>query len=101
MEFEKGDELNGVKFKINTKIPPLSKQFENVDELIGVKFKVNTKVPSQDERKKDYSERDESSVTHVYEVNQAQFLRIPQFSGMVHRRRETCRIKSGVTRYNV
>lgn len=46
-----------------------------------MKFKVNTKVPSQDERKKGYSERDESSVTHVYEVNQAQFLRIPQFSG--------------------
>lgn len=31
--------------------------------------------------KKGYSEREESSVTHVYIVNQAQFLRIPQFSG--------------------
>lgn len=51
-KFEKGDEPNGVKFKINTKIPPLSKQFENGDEPNGVKFKVNTKVPSQDERKR-------------------------------------------------
>lgn len=51
-EFEKGDELNGVKFKINTKISPLSKQFENGNELNSVEMKVNTKVPSQDERKK-------------------------------------------------
>lgn len=83
VEFEKGDELNGIKFKTNTKIPPLSKQFESGDELNGVKFKVSTKIPSQGERKKGCStyERDEGSITHVYEVNQAQFLRIPQFSG--------------------
>lgn len=82
-EFEKGDKLKCVKFKINTKILLLGKQFENGDEFNGVKFKVNTKVPYQDERKNGYStyERDEGSVTHVYEVNQAQFLRIPVLWG--------------------